>query len=94
MARTIDSDRKHLTEMLRAAAEHRGTALIEIYQNCPIFNDGAFDVLKDRDEAQARLIHLADGEPVRRRHRPGRRPHRRRRPRRACPPTVPTRPAW
>jgi 2-oxoglutarate ferredoxin oxidoreductase subunit beta len=65
VARTTDSDRKHLTETLRAAAEHRGTALIEIYQNCPIFNDGAFDVLKDRDQAQARLIHLADGEPVR-----------------------------
>ena len=65
VARTTDSDRKHLTETLRAAAEHRGTALIEIYQNCPIFNDGAFDVLKDRDEAQARLIHLTDGEPVR-----------------------------
>ena len=49
VARTMDSDRKHLTEVLRAAAEHRGTALVEIYQNCPIFNDGAFDVLKDRD---------------------------------------------
>ena len=71
VARTIDSDRKHLTEVLRAAAEHRGTALVEIYQNCPIFNDGAFDVLKDRDEAQARLIHLSDGEPV-----AGRRPTR------------------
>jgi 2-oxoglutarate ferredoxin oxidoreductase subunit beta len=65
VARTTDSDRKHLTETLRAAAEHRGTALIEIYQNCPIFNDGAFDVLKDREQAQARLIHLVDGEPVR-----------------------------
>ena len=65
VARTTDSDRKHLTETLRAAAEHRGTALIEFYQNCPIFHDGAFDVLKDRDEAQARLIHLTDGEPVR-----------------------------
>jgi 2-oxoglutarate/2-oxoacid ferredoxin oxidoreductase subunit beta len=65
VARTMDSDRKHLTATLRAAAEHRGTALVEIYQNCPIFNDGAFQLLKDRDEAQARIIHLADGEPVR-----------------------------
>ena len=40
VARTMDSDRKHLTEVLRAAAAHRGTALVEIYQNCPIFNDG------------------------------------------------------
>jgi 2-oxoglutarate ferredoxin oxidoreductase subunit beta len=64
VARTLDSDRKHLTEVLRAAAEHRGTALVEIYQNCPIFNDGAFDVLKDRDQAQARLLRLQHGEPL------------------------------
>jgi 2-oxoglutarate ferredoxin oxidoreductase subunit beta len=64
VARTLDSDRKHLTSVLRAAAEHRGTALVEIYQNCPIFNDGAFDVLKDRESAQGRLLHLVDGEPV------------------------------
>ncbi|GAA1258130.1 2-oxoacid:ferredoxin oxidoreductase subunit beta [Oryzihumus leptocrescens] len=65
VARTMDSDRKHLTETLRAAAEHRGSALVEIYQNCPIFNDGAFDVLKDRTSAEARIVHLVDGEPVR-----------------------------
>ena len=46
MARTIDSDRKHLTAVLAAAAAHRGTSLVEIYQNCPIFNDGAFDAIK------------------------------------------------
>ena len=65
VARTMDTDRKHLTEVLRRAAEHRGTALVEIYQNCPIFNDGAFEILKDRDQAEARLVHLKDGEPVR-----------------------------
>ena len=65
VARTMDSDRKHLTEVLRAAAAHRGSALVEIYQNCPIFNDGAFDVLKDADEAKARVLRLVDGEPVR-----------------------------
>ncbi|WP_461023044.1 2-oxoacid:ferredoxin oxidoreductase subunit beta [Thalassiella azotivora] len=64
VARTMDSDRKHLQSVLRAAVEHRGSALVEIYQNCPIFNDGAFDVLKDRTEQQARLVHLVDGEPV------------------------------
>ncbi|OLL19219.1 MULTISPECIES: 2-oxoacid:ferredoxin oxidoreductase subunit beta [unclassified Rhodococcus (in: high G+C Gram-positive bacteria)] len=64
VARTMDSDRKHLTEVLRAAAEHRGTALVEIYQNCPIFNDGAFDLIKDRTEQQARLVHLRHGEVV------------------------------
>jgi 2-oxoglutarate ferredoxin oxidoreductase subunit beta len=65
VARTMDTDRKHLTGVLRAAAAHRGTALVEIYQNCPIFNDGAFELLKDRDEADARIVHLNDGEQVR-----------------------------
>ncbi|MEO6143178.1 MAG: thiamine pyrophosphate-dependent enzyme [Dermatophilaceae bacterium] len=65
VARTMDTDRKHLTGVLRAAAEHRGTALVEIYQNCPIFNDGAYELLKDKDEAEARIVHLTDGEPVR-----------------------------
>ncbi|QLJ05504.1 2-oxoacid:ferredoxin oxidoreductase subunit beta [Streptomyces sp. NEAU-sy36] len=65
VARTIDSDRKHLTEVLRAAAEHPGTALIEIYQNCNIFNDGAFDALKDRERAEEALIRLEHGRPIR-----------------------------
>ena len=52
VARTMDSDRSHLTEVLRQAARHRGAALVEIYQNCPIFNDGAFDVLKDRESGR------------------------------------------
>ncbi len=64
VARTMDSDRKHLIEILRAAAAHRGTALVEIYQNCPIFNDGAFDLIKDREQQEARLIHLTAGQPV------------------------------
>jgi 2-oxoglutarate ferredoxin oxidoreductase subunit beta len=64
VARTIDSDRKHLTGVLRQAVEHRGSALVEIYQNCPIFNDGAFDVLKDKDEAASRLIRLEHGQPI------------------------------
>jgi 2-oxoglutarate/2-oxoacid ferredoxin oxidoreductase subunit beta len=64
VARTLDSDRAHVTEVLQAAAEHRGSALVEIYQNCPIFNDGAFDVLKDKDEKQRRIIGLRHGEPI------------------------------
>src|SRR5438128_2800888 len=64
VARTLDSDRKHLTSVLRQAVEHRGSALVEIYQNCPIFNDGAFDVLKDRESAQARLVRLDHGAPI------------------------------
>ncbi|SHE45981.1 2-oxoacid:ferredoxin oxidoreductase subunit beta [Streptoalloteichus hindustanus] len=65
VARALDSDRKQLTEVLRAAAEHRGTALVEIYQNCPIFNDGAFDVLKEAGERERRIIPLRHGEPIR-----------------------------
>lgn len=64
VARTIDSDRKHLTSVLRAAADHPGTALVEIYQNCNIFNDGAFEVLKDKDQAQNAVIRLEHGQPI------------------------------
>jgi 2-oxoglutarate ferredoxin oxidoreductase subunit beta len=65
VARTIDSDRRHLTSVLSAAAAHRGTALVEIYQNCPIFNDGAFDAIKDPETKQDAIIPLVHGEPIR-----------------------------
>ncbi|NNG18009.1 2-oxoacid:ferredoxin oxidoreductase subunit beta [Naumannella sp. ID2617S] len=64
VARTVDSDRKHLTEVLKAASAHRGASFVEIYQNCPIFNDGAFDVLKDRDSAANAIIPLVHGEKI------------------------------
>ncbi|MGW7231160.1 2-oxoacid:ferredoxin oxidoreductase subunit beta [Streptomyces sp. CBMAI 2042] len=65
VARTVDSDRKHLTDVLRQAAAHDGTALVEIYQNCNIFNDGAFEVLKDKEQAEEAVIRLEHGMPVR-----------------------------
>src|SRR6201996_8824803 len=65
VARTIDSDRRHLTSVLRSAADHQGAAFIEIYQNCPIFNDDAFEPLKEASAADQRLIKLQDGEPIR-----------------------------
>ena len=65
VARTIDSDRAHLTSVLRAAAAHRGTSFIEIYQNCNIFNDGAFEVLKNPESRDEVLIRLEHGEPIR-----------------------------
>lgn len=65
VARTIDSDRKHLTETLRAAAAHPGSALVEIYQNCNIFNDGAWEPLKDADTREGLLLRMAHGEPLR-----------------------------
>jgi 2-oxoglutarate/2-oxoacid ferredoxin oxidoreductase subunit beta len=64
-ARTVDRDRTHMTEVLRAAAAHRGTAFVEIYQNCPVFNDGAFFALTEKDRAVFNRIPLVDGEPIR-----------------------------
>ncbi len=65
VARTIDSDRKHLTGVLRAAADHRGTAFVEIFQNCPIFNDDAFTPVTAPGERDEHVIRLAHGEPIR-----------------------------
>jgi 2-oxoglutarate/2-oxoacid ferredoxin oxidoreductase subunit beta len=64
VARTIDSDRKHLTSVLRAATEHRGTSLVEIYQNCNIFNDDAFEVLKAPETRDDYLIRLEHGQRI------------------------------
>ncbi len=64
VARTIDSDRKHLTSVLREAAQHRGTAFVEIYQNCNIFNDGAFDVLKEPDTRDSALLRMEPDAPL------------------------------
>jgi 2-oxoglutarate ferredoxin oxidoreductase subunit beta len=62
VGRAIDTDRKHLTEVLRKAASHRGSAFVEIFQNCNIYNDGAFDAVRDDDSNR---IYLRDGEPIR-----------------------------
>jgi 2-oxoglutarate ferredoxin oxidoreductase subunit beta len=65
VARTVDRDKQHFPAMLRAAAEHEGAAFIEIYQNCPVFNDGAFEQLTDRATRDEHLIRLEHGEPIR-----------------------------
>jgi 2-oxoglutarate/2-oxoacid ferredoxin oxidoreductase subunit beta len=64
VARTLDTDRQHLTSVLRAAVQHRGASLVEIYQNCNIYNDGAFDLLKDKDTRDEAVIRLAHGSPI------------------------------
>ena len=64
VARTIDNDRQHMTEVLRQAASHRGTAFVEIYQNCNVFNDGAFDLLREKPQGTRNQIRLVDGEPI------------------------------
>ena len=62
VARSIDTDRAHLTEVLRAAANHRGSAFVEIFQNCNIYNDGAFDFVRDD---KTNRIYLEHGKPIR-----------------------------
>jgi 2-oxoglutarate ferredoxin oxidoreductase subunit beta len=64
VARTVDTDRSHEAEVLRAAAEHEGSALIEIYQNCNVFNDGAFDAVRAKGK-EANQIRLEHGQPIR-----------------------------
>jgi 2-oxoglutarate ferredoxin oxidoreductase subunit beta len=65
VARTLDTDKHHLPMVLRAAAAHEGAALVEIYQNCPVFNDGAFDALRDKKRGAVNRIPLVHGEPIR-----------------------------
>jgi len=62
VARSIDTDRKHLTDVLRAASKHEGAAFVEIYQNCNVYNDNAFDFVREDKENRIRLEH---GEPIR-----------------------------
>jgi 2-oxoglutarate ferredoxin oxidoreductase subunit beta len=65
VARTHDMDRKHMMEVFRRAFEHRGASLVEIYQNCNVFNDGAFGEITARDKRENMLIPLVHGEPIR-----------------------------
>jgi 2-oxoglutarate/2-oxoacid ferredoxin oxidoreductase subunit beta len=65
VARTLDRDRRHVTEVLRAAAVHEGAALVEIYQNCPVFNDGAFFALTEKETKDLNQIRLEAGRPIR-----------------------------
>jgi len=64
VARTIDVEKEHVRETLRAAAAHPGAAFVEIYQNCNVFNDGAFDAVRGKNGA-ANQIRLEHGKPLR-----------------------------
>ena len=64
VARTVDNDRQHLMQILRQAAAHRGAAFVEIYQNCNVFNDGAFDLLRDKPQGVHNQIRLEHGKPI------------------------------
>ena len=65
VARTHDMDRKHMIETFRRAHEHRGASFVEIYQNCNVFNDGAFEGITGKDNRAEMLIPLEHGQPVR-----------------------------
>lgn len=64
VARTIDVNIKHLGMMLQRAAEHRGTSFIEVYQNCVVFNDSAWDYATDRDGKDDNVLELVHGKPL------------------------------
>jgi len=64
IARSIDREAKHLQEMLSRTHQHQGTSLIEIYQNCHIFNDGAFNDFSDRKLQKENAIFLEDQKPL------------------------------
>jgi 2-oxoglutarate ferredoxin oxidoreductase subunit beta len=64
VARTPDNDVKHMQTTIAQAAAHEGTAFVEIYQNCVIFNDGAFSEIYDKKVRKERTINLQPGQPM------------------------------
>jgi 2-oxoglutarate ferredoxin oxidoreductase subunit beta len=65
VARTHDMDRKHMMEVFRRAHAHKGASFVEIYQNCNVFNDGAFEAITGKEHRSDMLIPLVHGEPIR-----------------------------
>src|SRR5579884_3298629 len=64
VARTLDVDINHLTETLKRAAAHKGTAFVEVYQNCKIFNDGVFEYATDKSVKADHAVYLEHGKPL------------------------------
>jgi 2-oxoglutarate ferredoxin oxidoreductase subunit beta len=64
VARSVDIFQSHLRDTLRRAAEHKGTAFVEIYQNCNIFNDKAFTYMTEKDTKDEQVIYLEHGNPL------------------------------
>jgi len=64
VARTLDVDINHLTDTLRRAAAHKGTAFVEVYQNCKIFNDGVFEYATDKSIKADNVLYLQNGRPL------------------------------
>ncbi|MEZ6141906.1 MAG: 2-oxoacid:ferredoxin oxidoreductase subunit beta [Zavarzinella sp.] len=64
VARTLDVDPNHLTSILQRAASHKGSAFIEIYQNCKIFNDGVFEYVTDKTIKSDNALYIEHGKPM------------------------------
>lgn len=64
LARTMDRDPKHMRQVLLRAEEHHGTSLVEIYQNCNVFNDGAFEVFTEKDTKPMHTVFVEHGKPL------------------------------
>jgi 2-oxoglutarate ferredoxin oxidoreductase subunit beta len=64
VARSIDTNIKHLSAMLKRAAEHQGTAFLEVYQNCNVFNDGAWEYATHRETKAETTLQLEHGKPL------------------------------
>ena len=64
VARTLDREMKHMAEIIKEANSHQGTSFVEIYQNCNIFNDGAFSHLTDRETKKQNLLILKNDQPM------------------------------
>ena len=64
IARSMDRDPVHLREILKRAHSHKGTSLVEIYQNCNVFNDGAFEIYTEKATKKAETLFLAHGKPL------------------------------
>ncbi len=64
VARTIDTEAKHMGPVLKRAHAHKGTAFVEIYQNCPVYNDGIFDQIKEKKTAADTRLVLEHGKPL------------------------------
>ena len=64
IARTMDRDPKHIQAMLMRSHQHKGSSFLEIYQNCNIFNDGAFEIFTEKSSKQNEVLFLEHGQPL------------------------------
>ena len=64
VARTLDRDPKHMQAVLKRAHQHKGTSFVEVYQNCPVFNDGAFFAFSDKETKKEEALQLEHGKPL------------------------------